>query len=83
MHKIFYKPSALKELLALDGPVRGRVTDAINDLAHNPRPPGCKKLKGSSSYRIRVGDWRVIYDVTDKILTVEVLRIGHRGSIYD
>ena len=49
-----------------------------------PRPPGCKKLEGKRSYyRIRVGDYRVIYTINDGILRVLVVEVGHRGSVYD
>lgn len=83
IYKIVFKESAFKELQSLDKAVRVRVSAVIDALAYNPRPPGYLKMKGSSSYRIRIGDWRVIYDVVDNILTVTILKIGHRGGIYD
>jgi mRNA interferase RelE/StbE len=60
-----------------------RIIKAINELATDPRPPGCKKLTGRPGYRIRVGDYRIIYNIEDKILTVFVIDIGHRKNIYD
>jgi mRNA interferase RelE/StbE len=57
--------------------------DAIETLAANPRPQGCKKLKGRSGYRIRKGDYRIIYDIYDDILVVDVIAAGHRREIYD
>ena len=61
------------------------IAAAIDKLAMQPRPPGCKKLKGSadSLWRVRVGDYRVIYKVDDPILIVEVRKIGHRREIYE
>ncbi|WP_420902516.1 type II toxin-antitoxin system RelE family toxin [Pseudoflavitalea rhizosphaerae] len=55
----------------------------ILDLANNPRPHGYKKLKGRDGYRIRVGDYRVLYNIFDNILTVDVVNLGHRKEIYE
>jgi mRNA interferase RelE/StbE len=63
--------------------VRHRALSAIVALANEPRPPGCKKLKGyQRRYRVRVGDYRVVYDVFDAELVVIVIDAGHRGSVY-
>ena len=59
-----------------------RVIDAINNLASNPRPSGCKKLKDRPSWRIRVGVYRIIYEISDKKLTITVVNVGHRREIY-
>ena len=59
------------------------IIDALKALAANPRPHGYKKLKGRSGYRIRVADYRIIYNINDNILTVFVLDIGHRKDIYE
>jgi mRNA interferase RelE/StbE len=56
---------------------------AIKDLAQTPRPQGYKKLKGRSGYRIRVGDYRVIYEIEDEILIIQVVDVGHRKDIYN
>ncbi|MEB2787253.1 type II toxin-antitoxin system RelE/ParE family toxin [Algoriphagus sp. E1-3-M2] len=53
------------------------------NLADVPRPNGCKKLKGKEAYRIRVADYRVVYEIADKILYIEVIAIGHRKDIYE
>jgi mRNA interferase RelE/StbE len=55
---------------------------AIEKLSDNPRPPGCKKLKGSYTYRIRVGNYRIIYDIIDNKLIIEIIAIGDRKDIY-
>jgi mRNA interferase RelE/StbE len=59
------------------------IVAALKDLAVNPRPYGYKKLKGRPGYRIRVGDYRIIYQVKNNILTVYILIIGHRREVYD
>lgn len=81
-YTIAYTPAATKHVRHLDPPVRRRVLAAISLLADNPRPPGCKALQGQPGYRIRVGDWRVIYHVDDRAVTVLVVRVGPRGSVY-
>jgi len=76
--------SAVKELSRLAGKVSGRLVSRIEGLAVNPRPPGCKKLQGGENeWRIRVGDYRVVYTVNDSKLLVDVTRIRHRREVYD
>ena len=75
--------SAQKQLDKLSDHIAHPILSAISDLANNPRPHGCKKLKGRSSYRIRKGDYRIIYDIFDLVLVVDVIAIGHRKNIYD
>ena len=61
-----------------------KLPDSVaHDLSVNLRSPGCKRLKGRDGYRIRRGDFRIIYDIFDKILTVEVIAIGNRKDIYE
>ena len=63
--------------------MRVRISRAIDSLADNPVPPGARKLKGEErSYRIRVGDYRVVYDVLEEVVLVMILRIGHRKDVY-
>lgn len=63
--------------------IQERIEKGIDSLAVNPRPPGAKKMKGfENMYRLRVGDYRVIYQVEDDVLTVLVVRVGHRRDIY-
>ncbi len=52
------------------------------NLVNNPRPSGCKKLKGKQGYRIRIGNYRVIYEIHDKILTIDIIAIGDRKDVY-
>ncbi len=73
----------LRELARLDKPIRRRIRDAIDRLGANPRPPGAKALQGLRGIlRIRVGDYRVVYEIRDRVLVVLVIRIGHRGDVY-
>ncbi|MDT0328038.1 type II toxin-antitoxin system RelE family toxin [Nocardiopsis lambiniae] len=63
--------------------MRKRVVQSIADLAEEPRPVGCKKLKARYGYRIRIGNHRVIYTIDDGQVTVVVVKIGPRGDVYD
>jgi len=76
--------SAQKELDKLSGPIFMRIDAKILALAENPRPTGCKKLKGFADlWRIRVGDYRIIFAIDDESGRVDVLRVGHRRDIYE
>ena len=75
--------TAQKQLDKLPDQVADMLLDAIEMLADNPRPDGYKKLKGRLGYRIRKGDYRIIYDIYDDVLTIEVVAIGHRRQIYE
>ena len=82
-YRIEVKPSAADVLARIPQPHRGRIERKIDRLADNPRPGGAKALQGRLSlYRIRVGDYRVIYQVQDNALLVLVVRIGSRGDVY-
>ena len=76
--------SAAKELKKLSGHVIARILPRLENLSFNPRPPGCKKLQGGDrEWRIRVGDYRVVYTIDDAKLLVEVTRIRHRSEVYE
>ncbi len=75
--------TAQKQLDKLPDAVANPLLDAVEKLADDPRPDGCKKLKGRPGYRIRRGNYRVIYDIADDVLIVEVVAIGHRSKIYE
>lgn len=76
-------PSAKRELLALRDPILRRVHSAIESLSRNPRPRGCRKLRGEDrDYRVRVGDYRVIYEIRDTERLVLVYRVRHRSDAY-
>ncbi len=84
MYTITISQSALKELHRFQKPVVKRIEKAIDGLAINPRPLGVKKLKGNSEdlYRIRSGDYRVVYSIEEEIKVVDIRKIGHRKDIY-
>jgi len=73
---------AQKELAALPASAYADVRDAIRSLAQEARPLGCRKLTGRDGWRIRVGDFRIVYDVDDTQRTVTVLHVGHRRDVY-
>ena len=82
-YKLRIKKSAVKELETISRKSdRQRIVARIESLAENPRPPGCKKLSGSDRYRIRQGDFRIVYSVEDDELVVYVVKIGDRKSVY-
>ncbi|MFL6094048.1 MAG: type II toxin-antitoxin system RelE family toxin [Blastococcus sp.] len=82
-YRVELLPAAVRALRRLDRPVRVRVAAAIDALADEPRPPGAKALTGMPGLlRIRVGDYRIIYDVIDAELLVEVITLGHRREVY-
>jgi mRNA interferase RelE/StbE len=74
--------SAQKQLAKLDSQTRNRIASAIYALADNPRPSGCKKLTGRSAWRIRIGTYRVIYEIQDNELIILVVTIAHRREVY-
>ena len=76
-------PNVQKFLSKLDLKTRVRIINEVSLLAENARPNGCKKLEGYNGYRVRVGDYRILYEIEDKILLVTIIKIGHRKNIYD
>lgn len=85
MYRVHFSKSAEKEIAALPGPIVKRIAKAIDGLEVNPRPSGCKKLKGSkdSLWRIRIGDYRVVYSIEDVLLIVDIRKVGHRKDVYE
>ncbi|MFV0405646.1 MAG: type II toxin-antitoxin system RelE family toxin [Propioniciclava sp.] len=82
-YEITYARSVLKSLRKLDRTVAQRILRAVDALAQDPRPQGCLQLSGGDGeLRIRVGDYRVVYDVRDEELIVLVLRLAHRREVY-
>lgn len=82
-YKIGIKKSAQKELKSLPNKELKKVIEKISSLAINPRPAGCKKLSGDEKYRIRVGNYRVLYSIEDDILTIFIVKVGHRKDVYE
>lgn len=82
-YRVEFTSAAAKELKKLDPGVRRRILLVIADLERDPRPNGCKKLVGeSNAWRIRIGDYRVLYEVLDGVLVVTVVRVAHRREVY-
>jgi len=81
-YSVFIKPSAVKELEAVPARDRQRIARRIQGLSDDPRPPGAEKLSGLERYRLRQGNYRIIYAIEDDRLVVLVVRIGHRRDVY-
>jgi mRNA interferase RelE/StbE len=81
-YEIRLHPEAARGFRRLQNPLRGRIATAIDALANDPRPPGTTKLAGRDDYRIRVGDYRVVYAVDDNERLVLIGRIAHRREVY-
>ena len=79
---VHLKRSAEKELADLPREVQQRIIKRLLTLKANPRPPGAKKLWGGERYRIRVGDYRVLYTIDDALQKIEVSAVGHRREVY-
>ncbi|HVT18318.1 MAG TPA: type II toxin-antitoxin system RelE/ParE family toxin, partial [Thermoanaerobaculia bacterium] len=82
-YRVELRPAAVRDLRKLEPAIRRRIASAIDQLAHTPRPPGVEKLQGQENrYRVRVGEYRVIYQIEDRVLLVLVVRVGNRRDIY-
>jgi mRNA interferase RelE/StbE len=83
-YSISFVRSARKELESLPIPLVRRILTKIERLAKNPRPSGCKKLQGARDlWRIRLGDYRVIYAILDREVRIEIITVRHRSQAYD
>jgi mRNA interferase RelE/StbE len=81
-YQLEYLPAATKSIEKLPPRMQGRLLTRLAALADNPRPPGSVKLAGQDAYRIRVGDYRIIYKIQDHVLLVVVIDVGHRREVY-
>ena len=81
-YEIKFLHGAVKQLELLPNRDYLAVKSKIISLSQNPRPDGCSKLKGREGYRVRQGNYRIIYDIFDDILIVRIVRIGHRKEVY-
>lgn len=82
-YRIELRPAAVRALKRIDHQDRDRIRGAIALLGEDPRPPGAKALQGRPGFRVRIGDYRVIYTVDDDILIVVMITLGHRRDVYD
>lgn len=81
-YSVEFMKSAARELRGLSRDGRDRVWALVEDLRADPRPPGCKALQGRSGFRVRSGDYRVVYTVDDSARAVLIAKVGHRRDIY-
>ena len=81
-YEIRFLPSVRKDLRGIARPAVRRILAAIDQLAEHPRPPASKKLSGLDLYRIRVGVYRIAYEIRDLELIVAVVKVGHRRDVY-
>jgi mRNA interferase RelE/StbE len=82
-YRIELRPAAIRALRKLDPQIRHRIQGAIAMLAHDPRPPGARALRGRPGLRVRVGDYRILYTVQDDMLLIVVVRVEHRRDVYE
>lgn len=82
-YAVEFTTGAAKEIRKLDAGVRRRILSSVAALAEDPRPAGCKKLVGEqNAWRVRIADYRVLYEIHDEVLTVTVVRVAHRREVY-
>ena len=81
-YKLVVRRSVAKDLRSLPQADVARILARIEALQMDPRPPGCEKLSGMERYRIRQGAYRILYEIADEVLTVVVVKVGHRREVY-
>jgi len=81
-YDLFIKPSAVKEIERIHQKDRKRIVAKIAALASEPRPHGCEKLSGDEKYRLRQGDYRILYEIDGDRMTLAFVKVGHRRDIY-
>jgi len=82
-YSVLIKPAAWKQIMAFDARLQNRVFDALETLEGEPRPARAKKLQGNEElYRVRVGDYRIVYEVRDAVLIVVIVEVGNRSDVY-
>lgn len=81
-YRVEVRPTAIRALRKIDPKMRPRIEGAIALLAEDPRPPASRLLTGRDGYRVRVGDYRIIYTIHDDVLLIVVVTLGHRRDLY-
>ncbi|MFA5843274.1 MAG: type II toxin-antitoxin system RelE/ParE family toxin [Coriobacteriia bacterium] len=81
-YEVFITASARREIEDLEKAYRIRVMRVVGDLRFDPRPAGCEKLSSLDRYRVRVGPYRIVYTIDDAVVTVVVVKVGHRRDVY-
>lgn len=82
-YRIEFRPAAAKALRKLDPALAGRVHGAIALLGLDPRPPGARKLQGRDGFRVRVGNYRIVYTIHEDVLVVVFVTLDHRRDVYE
>ncbi len=82
VYKIFFKKSVWKDIKSIPGKDLSRILESIKSLSDNPRLPGCRKLSGQEKYRFRQGQYRIIYSIQDRELTIWIVKVSHRRDAY-
>ncbi len=81
-YSVFFRESVHKDLRAIPKEDLERILERVAALAQNPRPAGCEKLTAEERYRVRQGDYRIVYSIEDERLEVWVVKVGHRRDVY-
>lgn len=81
-YRVEMRPAAVRALRKIDPSIRPRIEGTITLLAEDPRPPASRPLRGRPGYRVRVGDYRIIYTIEDDVLLIVVVTLGHRRDVY-
>ena len=81
-YKIVFKQTVAKDLRPIPNKDVQRILTKIDQLAGNPRPAGSEKLTGEEKYRVRQGNYRILYTIEDEIITITIVKVGHRRDVY-
>ena len=81
-YELRFKPSVAKDLRGVPKADAGRILARIETLRDDPRPPGCEKLSAQERYRLRQGNFRILYSISDAEVVVEIVKVGHRREVY-
>jgi mRNA interferase RelE/StbE len=81
-YELFFKESVWKELEKIPKSELKKILSRVEELGNNPRPTGCEKLTGHELYRIRQGNYRIVYSIQDNELTIWVIKVGHRKDVF-
>jgi len=82
VYKVYFRESVEKDFSTIPKKDIEKILHRIEVLTENPRPPGCEKLTGQERYRVRQGRYRIVYSIQDDVLTVWIVKIGHRKDVY-
>jgi len=81
-YKVYFKESVEKDFTAIPKKDLVKILRRIKALSENPRPSGCEKLTGQERYRVRQGRYRIVYSIEAEVLTVWIVKVGHRKDVY-